>query len=79
MMTKIIIHLMIKIVINIGIQTDVALAKDIAIQCSLLPAPPLCFNKSFGLEPEPYTTESDEDATEVDESDTDYMTETSDV
>ena len=61
------------IAIIIGIQTDAVLTKDIAIQCSLLPT-------TSNSDPEPDTvTESDNEATEIDETDTDYMTETSDV
>lgn len=51
--------------------------KDISVQCSLLPAPPLCFGQK--LEPEVDTfSDLDTDATteEVDDSDTEYMNDT---
>lgn len=56
-------------------------SKEIAIQCSLLPAPPLCFGVSPDLEFEQDMCndqlDADEDTTDLDDSDADYMTETS--
>ena len=58
-------------------QTDV-LKKDFSAQCSLLPAPPLCFSKT-NLQPLPevHSTEEEMDTeeatTELDESDADYF------
>ena len=55
--------------ISIGIQT-VVLRKDISVQCSLLPAPPLSFGRTLDSRPEVDTdSETDEIMTEIDESD----------
>ena len=54
--------------------------KDISIQCSLLPAPPLSFDVTLNSRPEVDTDlEIDEVTTELEDSDTDYMTDKADT
>ena len=49
--------------------------KDISIQCSLLPAPPLLFSGRLDARPEVDTdSETDEVSAEVENSDIDYVT-----
>ena len=63
------------------------LKKDISVQCSLLPAPPLSFGRTFDSSPEVDTdletdeimTEVEDSDTEVEGSDTDYMTDVADT
>ena len=62
---------------SLGLQTIGAPKKDVSIQCSLLPAPPLSLIENHDFQPEVESltdVETDEVTTEVDESDTDYMT-----
>lgn len=67
---------------NIGLQTIVP-KKDISIQCSLLPAPRLVFNEALSSMPDLVDSgdleREDEDTTEVEDSDTDYMTDVTDT
>ena len=62
---------------SLGLQTIVAPKKDVSTQCSLLPAPPLSLIGKHDFQPEVENltdVETDEVSTEVDGSDTDYMT-----
>ena len=60
----------------IGLQT-IVLKKDIFIQCSLLSAPPLLFSGRLDARPEVDTdSETDEVLAEVEDSDTEYVTDT---
>ena len=65
--------------ISIGLQT-IMFKKDTSIQCSLLTAPPLLFDGTLNSRPEVDTDlEMDEVTTQLEESDTDYMTDTADT
>ena len=75
--------------ISIGLQT-VVFKKDISIQCSLLLAPLLSFDGTLNSRPEVGTEldsrpevdtdlEMDEITTELEDSDTDYMTDVADT
>ncbi len=66
-----------------GVQTVVAATKDAAIQCSLLPAPPLALHKVNSSHPTVTdvhmgVTDTDDVTTEADDSETDYMVEKDD-
>ena len=65
--------------ISIGLQT-IVFKKDTSIQCSLLPAPPLSLDGTLDSRPEVDTDlEMDEVTTQLEDSDTDYMTDAADT